>query len=52
VAGSQKEFGSKGIEVNISSLNISSATRNLESEILRFREYLKLEGLDLMVKSK
>jgi hypothetical protein len=52
VAGSQKEFGGEGIEVNISSLNISSATRNLGSEILRFREGLKLEGLDLIVKSK
>jgi hypothetical protein len=47
VAGSQKEFGGKGIKVNI-----SSATRNLGSEISRFREGLKLEGLDLIVKSK
>jgi hypothetical protein len=44
--------GIEGIEVNISPLNISSVTRNLGSEILRFREGLKLEGLDLMVKSK
>jgi hypothetical protein len=42
-----------GIKVNISPLNISSVTRNLGSEILRFREGLKLEGLDfLIVKSK
>jgi hypothetical protein len=41
-----------GIKVNISPLNISSVTRNLGSKILRFREGLKLEGLDLMVKSK
>jgi hypothetical protein len=42
----------EGIKVNISPLNISSATRNLGSEISRFREGLKLEGLDLIVKSK
>ena len=52
MAGLQKGFGSKGIKVNISSLNISSAMRNLGSEILRFRKDLKLEGLDLIVKSK
>jgi hypothetical protein len=44
--------GIEGVEVNISPLNISSATRNLGSEILRFREGLKLEGLDLIEKSK
>jgi hypothetical protein len=52
VVGSQKGFGGEGVEVNISSLNISSVTRNLGSEISRFREGLKLEGLDLIVKSK
>jgi hypothetical protein len=42
----------KGIKVNISPLKISFITRNLGSEILRFREGPKLEGLDLIVKSK
>jgi hypothetical protein len=44
--------GIKGIKVNISPLNISSVTRNLRSKILRFREGLKLKGLDLIIKSK
>jgi hypothetical protein len=48
----QMPRGIKGIEVNISPLNISSVIRNLGSEISRFREGLKLEGLDLIVKSK
>jgi hypothetical protein len=48
----QMPRGIKGIEVNILPLNISSVIRNLESEILRFRKGLKLEGLDLIVKLK
>jgi hypothetical protein len=41
-----------GIKVNILPLNISFIIRNLGSEILRFREGLKLKELDLIVKLK
>jgi hypothetical protein len=44
--------GIKGIKVNISSLNISFATRNLGSEISQFWEGLKLKGFNWIVKSK